>query len=160
MNQRPLARIRAQGILLIAGKMRMKSVEDLEVVDDERAHEIQKLWTRIDSFININDGWLEGEGLAPTERCRLRAREVLARLLVDGRQLPKPAVFPNPSGGVQAEWVLGRWAADVAFDPDEDVVAAEAVNADSGEERAEFFSTGQVSGESAIPLISWLEALR
>ena len=160
MQQRPLAKVRAQGILLVAGKMRMKSVEELEVLDDERAPEIQKLWARIDSFTSISDGWFEGEGLAPTERCRLRAREVLARLLVDGRQLPKPAVFPNPSGGVQAEWILGRWAADVAFDPDEDVVIAEAVNADSGEERAEFFSTGQVSGESTLPLMSWLEALR
>ncbi|HEX4422933.1 MAG TPA: hypothetical protein VH165_33685 [Kofleriaceae bacterium] len=160
MQQRPLAKLRAQGTLLTVGKMRMRTVEEIEIVDDERAPEIQKLWTRIDSFVQISDGWFDGEGLAPTERCRLRARAILARLLVDGRQLPKPAVFPNPSGGVQAEWVLGRWAAEVAFDPDEDVVIAEAIHADSGEERAEFFSSGQVTGDSTLPLMSWLEALR
>ena len=158
-KQRPLARVRAQGILLYGSKARMKSVEELEFVDDERGPEILKLWTRIDSFATIADGWLDGEGVAPTVRCRLVARTALARLLIDGRELAKPAVFPTPYGGVQAEWILGRWAADVAFFPDDETIIAEAVHADSGEEREAKFSANELSQASASSLASWLAGL-
>lgn len=157
---RPIARIRVRGLLAVAQRLRMREVEELEVIDDERAPEVQRLWNRLDVLRDLSDGWLEGDGLTPDTGVIARVREVLARLLVDHRDIPKPSIFPTPDGGIQVEWVIGRWAAEICFDAGGDGLLAEATNADTGEEREEGFPAGQVSADSATALSGWLAALR
>jgi hypothetical protein len=137
----------------------MKRVEELEVVDDERASEIQRIWDRLNSFKSIADGWLEGDGRAPSQLAKVRAREVLGRLLVERHDIAAPSIFPTPIGGVQAEWIVGAWAADAAFDADEELIRVEASHSESGEERTAVFNKEQVSADRADALADWLVAL-
>lgn len=159
-SQRPIARVRVRGQLVLGAPWRMKQVEELEVMDDERAADVQKVWDRLASFDEIQDGWLEGEGRAPSERAIVHARHVLARLLVERRALERPRVFPTPNGGVQAEWVIGPWAIDISFDPDDGTIQAEATHGGTGEERSWSFTFEQVSADTVDPLASWLELFR
>jgi hypothetical protein len=159
LSMRPIVRVRVRGQLVLAVQAKMKAVEDMEFVDDERAGEVQRLWTRIASLEKVGDGWLEGEGRAPSPLALARAREVLARLLVTYPSLERPKVFPTPDGGVQAEWVRGRWAAEALFDVEEGGISAEATHGDSGEERALVFARNEVTAEDASRLATWLESL-
>jgi hypothetical protein len=158
-GQRPIARVRVRGQLLLGTPWRMRQVEELEVVDDERATEVQKVWDRLASFTEIADGWFQGEGRAPSERAIVCARQVLARVLVERREIERPLVFPTPGGGVQAEWVIGSWAADVSFDPESGAIEAEATNGETHEERSASFSVDKVSADAVTPLAEWLESL-
>jgi hypothetical protein len=155
-GQRPIARVRVRGQLLLGAPWRMRQVEELEVVDDERATEVQKVWDRLASFTEIQDGWLEGEGRAPSERAIVHAKHVLARLLVEQRALERPRVFPTPNGGVQAEWVIGPWAIDISFHPDDGAIEAEATHGNTGEERSASFTAEQVSPDTVAPLAAWI----
>lgn len=61
---------------------------------------------RLDEFRDMKDGWLEGEGVAPS----LEGLDWLAtgfdRYFPD--DLPLPYLYPTPEGGVQAEWSLSE----------------------------------------------------
>lgn len=157
---RPIARMRIGGQMHVTGGgARLVAVDDLEIYDSPHADEVIKLWERLDSFDQIREGWLDGIGAPPTAEARTRAREVLARLLVSHSALPRPRIFPTPDGGVQAEWVIGAWAADLKFYPGGEV-EGEAVNADTGEEDDRAFGQHEVTAEDASALATWLVGLR
>ena len=59
---------------------------------------------RLDEFRDMKDGWLEGEGVAPS----LEGLDWLAAGFDRHfpNDLPLPYLYPAPEGGVQAEWSL------------------------------------------------------
>lgn len=160
LDHRPVARVRARGALVMSGSVpqKMRELEELEVIDDERAAEAQRVWDRLESFERIDDGWFEGDGLRPTTNALSVARGVLARLIVEHHEIVRPRVFPTPVGGVQAEWITGKWAADICFDPTDGSIAAGATS-ETGEELSAFFGTKEVSVDSVEPLANWLDSL-
>ncbi|MCE2434685.1 MAG: hypothetical protein J4F29_17440 [Candidatus Latescibacteria bacterium] len=58
----------------------------------------------LDEFRDLKDGWLEGEGVAPS----LDGLDWLAATFDRHfpNDLPLPYLYPTPEGGVQAEWSL------------------------------------------------------
>lgn len=60
--------------------------------------------TRLDEFRDLKDGWLEGEGVAPSPDGLDWLTETFDRYFPD--DLPLPYLYPTPEGGVQAEWSL------------------------------------------------------
>ena len=159
LRLRPIVRVRVKGQVSAGSPAKMKAVEYLELVDDERAPEVQKIWERLRSFERISEGWLEGEGKPPSERAVQVARGVLGRLLVEHLRLPRPGIFPAPDGAVQAEFILGRWAVDLVFDPEDESIRAEATHADSGEEKFASFDRTQVHADTVSQLGKWLEGM-
>jgi hypothetical protein len=152
---RPVARVVVK-VLLTKGRTKsVTRVEGLEVLDDDRAADVQRVWERLEALKGVPDGWLEGSGYSPKETALVAAREVLARLLVDS-EVPRPSVFPTPDGGVQAEWTRGAWAAELIFAPSGSTIDAEATNASTGEDRTETFAKPRVSREDTSALATWL----
>jgi hypothetical protein len=160
LGQRPIARVRVRGPIAVTQKLRMREVRDLEVEDDERAPDVQRVWRRLDELRALRDGWIEGEGLPPNAVVVARAREILVRLLVEDRELPRPKVYPTHDGGIQVEWTLGDWETELRFRPDEDGVTAEATHLETSEQREALFGHGQVTAESAAALQSWLAPMK
>lgn len=81
--------------------------------------------TRLNELAALSDGWLDGEGLAPTPHAIATARAVL-RLLPGAR----PHLFPTPDGEVSAEWIVGRVSADACFPAQPGAIEAGAVHVD------------------------------
>lgn len=156
LRMRPIVRVRLRGQVTPGSLPKVKTVDYLELVDDERASEVLKVWDRLKSFDQIPSGWIAGEGRPPAERAVQVAKGVLGRLLVE-HQLPRPSLFPAPGGAVQAEWILGRWAVDVVFDSDDEGIQAEATHADTGVEKNVAFDRTQVHADSVSALGTWLE---
>ncbi|MGK4005336.1 hypothetical protein WMF31_22090 [Sorangium sp. So ce1036] len=157
-QQRPMVRVRVRGAMQLQQR-RMTTVEELETVDDERAPDVKKLWDRLKTLEEVPDGWLDGDGKKPTEEVMAFARLVLSRLVVDHRSIPRPKVFPTPDGGLQAEWVLGSWAAEARFSPLSGYIVLEATNADTMEEREHLLAPGDISVDDATTLADWLSAM-
>jgi hypothetical protein len=159
LRLRPAVRIRVRGPIVLSTIPRMRAVEALESIEAERAADVLKLWERLDSFRGVTEGWLLGEGLATKDESMALARQILARLLADNAQVARPKVFPTPTGGVQAEWIIGSWAAEACFEPAESTIEAVATNGISGEERHTRLFPDQTESESATALAAWIRSL-
>ena len=61
---------------------------------------------RLDEFRDMKDGWLEGEGVAPSLDGLNWLAAGFDRHFPD--DLPLPYLYPTPEGGVQAEWSLSE----------------------------------------------------
>ena len=157
LTNRPVARILLRALFSKGRTKSVTRVESLQLLDDDRAPDVQRVWERLDSFKNVADGWLDGHGIAPSDPAIAAAREILARLLVDS-DAPRPSVYPTPDGGVQAEWILGIWVAEVVFSNDGRTVNAAATNTETGEDKADEFSKRRVSRDDATALANWLRS--
>lgn len=154
LEQRPIALVRARGIVVQSKNetSRMKQLDSLEVIDDERAPEVRTAWARLDSFSRLEEGWLHEGSPPPTSAAKALARGVIARLLVS-TVLPKPAIFPRPDGGVQAEWGVPPWAIDLGFDPTGESIDLAMSNVDTRENREQVFASSSVNSESVLALV-------
>lgn len=160
LSERPIARMRLRGQIILGPQRKLKTVDELDLVDHERAPDVQKLWARLDQLAAVPGGWFHGEGEAPSPDALVQAREILARLLVDHRNIERPKVYPTPDGGLQAEWILGDWAAEARFARTADVIVLEATHGITAEESSQTLLAGAVSADNATPIASWLKSLQ
>lgn len=65
---------------------------------------LEQMRKRIAELAQLQDGWLDGNGLAPTKPALHRA-DVLALTLASVVNLPYPGIFPSEEGGIQFEWI-------------------------------------------------------
>ncbi len=155
MQARPVARVRARGTVSVS---KMSKVEDLEVVDDERAGEVQRIWDRLVAFRSIGNGWCEGEGVAVTDLANARVKSVIARLLVENPSIPAPSIYPTLIGGIQAEWKLGPWVVDLEFPSDDTSIQIDATHYSTGEEKSEVFGPDLLTMDNVSRLAEWLKS--
>jgi hypothetical protein len=57
---------------------------------------------RVNELAQLRNGWLDGEGLAPSPAAIQSLHRVLT-LLATAR-LPEPALFPSPEGHIEMQW--------------------------------------------------------
>ena len=79
-----------------------------EVTEEEQTEETAEhvdISAQLDELRLMQNGWLEGEGLAPSHE----GLDWLSRVFDDHypENLPLPYLYPTEEGGVQAEWSLG-----------------------------------------------------
>ena len=70
--------------------------------------------SQLDELRSLEDGWLDGEGKAPSEEGLEWLVQSFDRYYP--ADLPRPYLFPTEQGGVQAEWVFGEVNIEVRFD--------------------------------------------
>lgn len=76
------------------------SIEHLSVLDS------LDVGAQLDELRLLEDGWLEGEGIAPPETGLAWLQEAFDRHFPD--EAPLPHLYPMETGGVQAEWSTGQ----------------------------------------------------
>lgn len=74
-------------------------------------------WTRITELSRLQPGWLDGEGLPPTEQA-LKAAGRIATALPDPPGEERIRVYPTPAGGVQLEWRDANLLHSITVGPD------------------------------------------
>ena len=62
---------------------------------------------QLDSMRDMEDGWLEGIGVAPSAGGLDWLSETFRLHYPD--RAPRPHLYPTEEGGVQAEWSLAHW---------------------------------------------------
>jgi hypothetical protein len=87
---------------------KMDSIEHVNILDPN------DVGARIQELKGLKDGWLDGEGVAPSDQDLDWMLEFLNKEYPD--ELPLPYIFPTPEGGVQLEWTIGSY--DVSLDVD------------------------------------------
>ena len=95
--------------LLVEGVVRKERSGKLKAVDS-----IQQVSTldpldiavRLHDLAKLEDGWLDGSGLAPSHEGLSWLTEAFASFYL--ADLPLPSLYPTPEGGIQAEWMFGR----------------------------------------------------
>ena len=92
---------------------------------------------RIDELKQLNNGWLDGQGVAlsPSGLDWL-AGTLNARFPDD---LTLPYLFPTPEGRVLAEWALPPWALSLEIDLEAKTGDWHALNLETGQEEAKRF---------------------
>ncbi|MCC6186099.1 MAG: hypothetical protein IT256_02995 [Chitinophagaceae bacterium] len=75
-----------------------ESIEQISIIDP-----LDVIY-RLDEISLLEDGWLNGEGVAPTKD----GLDWFANMFEGNfdKNLPLPFIFPTPEGGIQAEWSL------------------------------------------------------
>lgn len=69
------------------------------------AQNIASVSDRLDELRVMQDGWLDGDGLAPSHAGLDWLAATFTRLYPDNA--PTPYAFPTPTGGIELEWLLG-----------------------------------------------------
>ncbi len=69
---------------------------------------------RLEQLGLLQDGWLDGQGLAPQQE-GLQWMAGIFDASLDA-QLPLPHLYPTPEGGLQAEWNLADWSVSLEID--------------------------------------------
>ena len=69
---------------------------------------------QLDGLKRLEDGWLDGSGLAPGAAMLDGLAERFERLYPDA--LPTPYVYPTEDGGIEAEWSLAPWEISLEVD--------------------------------------------
>lgn len=83
--------------------VRIDSVSDISFAEDEEQAELLHIPTRIDQLAELEKGWLHSEG-EPIKSNDLQFVAGLLQRAVEEQSLPRPYLYPTPSGGIQAEW--------------------------------------------------------
>ena len=86
---------------------RQGRLQSLENVTDVSLLEPLDVAFRLDEFRNLQDGWLDGEGIAPPQT----GLDWLTRTFCQNYPISDelPYSYPTPEGGVQFEWSVGSW---------------------------------------------------
>jgi len=70
--------------------------------------------TQFAELAQLKDGWLNGEGSAyEPDQLNILATCFNQNLSPD---LPLPRIYPMPDGGIQAEWMFGRWDTSIEIE--------------------------------------------
>ena len=83
------------------------SYENLQRVIEVKQIDVQtnyKLFNRFEELAALEDGWLDGDGVAPDKQKLVCISEILVGSYPG--DIPIPAIFPTPDGNLLLEWQL------------------------------------------------------
>ena len=105
------ARVLLQGIGIYDRKNIPAKLESVESITPLHPLDIP---SQLDDFRHMQDGWLEGEGIAPSHDGLDWLTATFTQLYQT--ELPLPYIYPTPEGGVLAEWSLQSNDASLEID--------------------------------------------
>ena len=106
-------RVSVQGVVKKDRLDRLKSIESVEHITPLDPLDIE---SRLEELADLQDGWLDGKGLALNRENLLWLVNVFDSKF--DPDLPLPYLYPTAEGGIQAEWTLGNWEASLEINLD------------------------------------------
>jgi hypothetical protein len=100
-----------QGIVRKDRDDRLKEFESIEHVSQMDPLDIA---SRLDEISNLQDGWLDGQGHAPSKDGLVQLGKLFDTSF--DADLALPFIYPTAEGGVQAEWNMNDWAVTLEID--------------------------------------------
>lgn len=127
------------GVASFSKNGRMERIESIDEIVDLRLNDVA---VRILELKGLQDGWLDGIGIAPSHEGLNWLRGLLLYFIEE--PLPFPYLYPTETGGVQAEWSFGSTEVSIeidlhakkgewhAFNLEDDTEDAREIDLDSG----------------------------
>lgn len=122
-------RVQLQGIGRFDRKGRLRSLDSVAQITVLDPRDVP---ARLDEIRTLDDGWLDGSGIAPRSEWLDWLSDKFNQLFPD--DLPLPLMFPTPIGGIQAEWDIGAWQISLEIDLGSRSAEWHALNIEGGEE--------------------------
>lgn len=115
----------------IVKKDRDGHLKGFEAIEHATPLDPQDVTLRLEELALLQDGWLDGKGLAPNKD----ALPKLAKLFDTSfdSDLPLPFLYPTPEGGLQAEWNLGNRSVTLEIELEELSATYHALDLTSGD---------------------------
>ena len=105
--------------------------------------------SRLDELRLLKDGWLEGEGDAPSEKGLDWLAEALEKHIPE--DVPSPFLYPTPEGGVQMEWSMGTTEISLDIDLGKRLAVWHSLNFETDVEECESMDLGdEASWQSLV----------
>jgi len=95
---------------------RQDRLNGFESIEHVSAIDPLNVAARLEEFSRLQDGWLDGKGLAPSKDGLLQLGKFF-RTSFDA-DLPRPYLYPTAEAGVQAEWNIHDWAVTLEINLD------------------------------------------
>ncbi len=112
--------LRVSGAGLFSSDGTLKIIQEIDQIDDvDLGPDFQG---RIDELRKLEDGWLDGNGFAPSAELFQRIDALLTEVIYEHNTYV-PYLYPTPEGGIQAEWQFreGQVSVEIEFTPEETV---------------------------------------
>ncbi|HEY0274369.1 MAG TPA: hypothetical protein VGC22_14345 [Chitinophaga sp.] len=97
-------------LVLISGLGRFNQqdkLEEMEFIEHISILDPLDIPTRIEELAKLEDGWLNGEGVAPARQGLQWFSDIFENNYEP--TLPLPLLYPTIEGGIQAEWASSKW---------------------------------------------------
>jgi hypothetical protein len=101
---------------------------------------------QVDSLKGLQDGWLDGEGVAFSDEALAWSSKLLESI-VNGFELATPHIYPTPEGSVRAEWSRPLWEISAELDWSRKSSEVRAVRLDADEMIERTFALGDAGQE-------------
>lgn len=105
------SRVAVHGIGRFSQRAHMQSFESVESVTLLDPLDVP---ARLEEFLALKDGWLEGHGWAPSPAGLAWFSEAFERYFPDN--LPLPHLYPTEDGDIQAEWSFAPHEVSIEID--------------------------------------------
>jgi hypothetical protein len=119
--------LRASGIGSFDRAQQLQRVDEVTAIEllDPLDPRVQ-----LEKLKGLQNGWLDGEGLALSVALLARVGNWLKEHLSE--ETPLPRLYPTAEGGVEAEWLIGRLDVLIEFDEAAGIVEWHAMDLDTG----------------------------
>lgn len=140
-----------QGVVKKDRANHLKSFENIEHVTPLDPLDVA---LRLDELAELKDGWLDGDGVAPS----IPHLEALRRAfyLYFDSELSLPYLYPTPEGGIQAEWTMGNWEISLGVARDATVGEYHAINIKDDKVPEQFQTIEQLDGQMGWQIVNGL----
>ena len=131
-DKRPTIRVQAQMTGKYDKQDCLRSIESIKSVEQLDPLDVD---ARLDEFRNLQDGWLDGSGVAPKHSNLDWLSSVFGLYYSD--DLPLPHTYPIPDGGVGLEWSFDVQEAHVEIDLERRTGEWFVINMETGKSKAD-----------------------
>jgi hypothetical protein len=138
-------RVRIQGV----GRFdRVNQLKKLDAIEHISTLDPLDVPARLDEFRRLRDGWLEGEGRAPTGAGLDWLSAAFERHYSE--DLPLPHLYPTAGGGVRAEWVVRPYDFSLEIDLSRQMGEWHALNLDTDVEETGSLNLADPAGWQSL----------
>jgi hypothetical protein len=130
-----------QGVVRRDRSHQLRAIESIEHVTSLDPLDVV---LRLDELAKAENGWLNGDGLAPSQELLDRLKKAFEQDF--DPELSLPYLYPTTEGGVQAEWSLNGWEVSIKIDPTGEHAEYQAVNIESDASQETILALGDSAG--------------
>ena len=124
-------RVKLIGTGLFDKADKLRRLLDVQVIYGDDEPEVYEFQQRLDEIATTEAGWFDGDNPSPSAAAVETLRLVLIDIAQSNPEAARPYLYPDPDGGVIAEWDQGSWNFSLTIDIEAQSVHLHATNVET-----------------------------